>query len=353
MIELGRGNILEVEAEALVNTVNCVGVMGKGIALQFKRAFPHNYAAYRKACDAGDVAPGRMHVHATSSLVGPRIIINFPTKRHWRNPSQLDDVTEGLRDLVWIVREHGIQSIAVPPLGCGNGGLDWAQVEPLIRKAFEPLETVRVILYTPGYAPSARERRPAPGAWKWTPARSLMVQLMDAYRQGEYRLSLLEIQKLAYFMQEAGEPMKLNFVKAVYGPYADNVSHLLQSMEGHAIDGATDERSPETEIGLLEGAAEEARDYAIDSSTVGRLTRVLSLIEGFETPYGMELLASVHWVARESVTHERPLNDDALVQAIHAWNERKRRLLKPEHIRVAAKHLRAHGWMGQSLAVPA
>ncbi len=158
MLKLKRGNLLDEKTEALVNTVNCVGVMGKGVALQFKRAFPDNFKQYQKACKNNEVEPGRMFIVATDSLLNPRYIINFPTKRHWRQPSQLDDIKTGLAALVAEVQRLKIQSIAIPPLGCGNGGLDWAEVKPLILEAFKPLPKIEVIVFEPAGAPSVEAR---------------------------------------------------------------------------------------------------------------------------------------------------------------------------------------------------
>ena len=161
MIEHVTGNLLEADAEALVNTVNTVGVMGKGIALQFRQAFPANYDAYRKACDQGELEPGRMFVFETGQLTNPRYIINFPTKRHWKGKSRMKDIDSGLKALIDVVKIHGIQSIAVPPLGSGNGGLDWNEVKPRIEAAFSVLTDVRVLLYEPKGAPPSTEMKVA------------------------------------------------------------------------------------------------------------------------------------------------------------------------------------------------
>lgn len=152
MIESKQGNLLEENAQALVNTVNCVGIMGKGIALQFKKAYPQNFREYEKACKAKQVQPGKMFVFQTNSLFHPQYIINFPTKRHWKNPSKIEDIKSGLTSLVEEVQRLNITSIAIPPLGCGNGGLDWNLVKPLIESAFVQLPDVRVIIFEPSGA---------------------------------------------------------------------------------------------------------------------------------------------------------------------------------------------------------
>jgi O-acetyl-ADP-ribose deacetylase (regulator of RNase III) len=149
MLELTTGNLLEADAEALVNTVNTEGVMGKGIALQFAKKFPELAEAYRLACKAGEVRPGRMHIYERSDMLNPRYVINFPTKRHWRSPSRMEDIESGLAALVAEIQRRGIRSIAVPPLGCGNGGLDWREVRPRIERALGALSGVRVLLYPP------------------------------------------------------------------------------------------------------------------------------------------------------------------------------------------------------------
>src|SRR4029079_5704301 len=146
MIEIAKGNLLEAPVEALVNTVNTEGIMGKGIALQFKQAYPEMFKAYERACRAKQGRLGRMDVHDLGGLVGgPRWIINFPTKGHWRAKSKLSDIEAGLPDLISKICQLQIRSIAVPPLGCGNGGLNWAQVRPRIEQAFAEIPDVHVL----------------------------------------------------------------------------------------------------------------------------------------------------------------------------------------------------------------
>lgn len=350
MIEHAAGNLLEADAEALVNTVNCVGHMGKGIALQFRQAFPENFDAYSKAVKRGEVTPGRMFIFATAMMANPRYIINFPTKRHWRGKSRLEDIDAGLKALAGDICRLGIRSIAVPPLGCGNGGLDWSVVRPMIESALAALPDVRVLLFAPQGAPDAHRMPVRTERPNMTPARALFVKLMEQYLGMAYRLTLLEIQKLAYFLQEAGEPLKLKYKPAHYGPYAVNLNKVLERIEGHFTRGYGDSQKPDVEIELLPGAVEEA-DALLKSRTdsLARLDRVAELISGFETPYGMELLSTVHWVARHGPD---PARDGAsVIEHIRSWNTRKRNMIKPEHIQIAWTRLQQAGWLTPVVAV--
>jgi len=344
MIELAQGNILETDVEALVNTVNCVGFMGKGIALQFKQAYPENFRAYERACRAHEIRPGRMFVFPTGQMVNPKYIINFPTKRHWRGMSRLGDIRAGLKALVEEVRCLGIQSIAVPPLGCGNGGLNWWEVRPMIESAIATLPDVRVLLFEPRWAPAAKAMPVHTKRPNMTSGRALVIKLMQDYAALGYSRTLLEIQKLAYFLQEAGEPLRLRYEAGLYGPYAANLNKVLERIEGHFIRGYGDSQKPETEIELLPNAIEEAEAFlASRQDSSARLRRVDDLIEGFETPYGMELLSTVHWVAR----YQKPsaTNADEAVTAVHAWSDRKRQMFKPDHIRIAWQRLQEQDWL--------
>ena len=348
MIELTRGNLLEAPAEALVNTVNCVGYMGKGIALQFKQAFPANFKHYEAACHAGDMVPGKMMIHDNGGLVNPRYIINFPTKRHWKGKSRIEDIESGLSALVADVQRLGIRSIAVPPLGCGLGGLEWRVVRPMIEQAFASLPDVQVLLFEPAGAPEAKAMPVRTERPHMTPARALFIRLMDAYSALDYSRTLLEVQKLAYFLQEAGEPLRLNYEAGHYGPYAPNLNKVLEVMEGHFIRGYGDSQKPDAEIELLPGAVDEASAFLADKrDSLTRLEQVADLIEGFETPYGMELLATVHWVAHYGGRQgEAPAPDvDAATTVVHAWNPRKQNIFKPDHIRAAWMQLAQRGWM--------
>lgn len=344
MLELTYGNLLKADVEALVNTVNCAGYMGKGIALQFKKAFPSNFTAYHKACNVGEIKPGRMFIFDLESILNPRFIINFPTKRDWRAHSRYEDIDSGLKALIEEVRMRGIKSIAVPPLGCGLGGLDWRKVRPMIEAAFSKLPEVRVLLFGPTATPDAKDMPVGTPRPKMTVARALFIKLMNQYSTQDYRLTLLEIQKLAYFLQEAGQPLRLNYEAGHYGPYAPNLNKVLEALEGHFTSGYGDSQKPDVAIQLLEGAAEIAAAFLVDyQDERERLERVSRLITGFETPYGMELLSSVHWLA----VHKVPQAIDSCdaMRGMREWNERKCRMFRPEHIEIAWGRLVEEGWM--------
>ena len=206
MLRFTTGDILAEDAEALVNTVNCVGVMGRGVALQFKKAFPENFRAYAKACQRGEVELGAVFVFQTGTLTNPRTIINFPTKRHWRGNSRIEAVEAGLKDLVHVVRARGIRSMAVPPLGCGLGGLDWSIVRPRIEEALGSLNGLDVVVFEPRPAPDVQKTVRSPVVPKMTPGRAALVGLMDRYLDAllDPFVTLLEVHKLMYFLQVAG-----------------------------------------------------------------------------------------------------------------------------------------------------
>lgn len=342
MIEFKQGNLLEENTEALVNTVNCVGVMGKGIALQFKQAFPENFKQYKKACDAKEVQPGKTFTTSTGKLF-PKYIINFPTKRHWRGKSKIEDVESGLKALVEEVKRLNIKSIAIPPLGCGNGGLDWGQVKPMIVNAFAEFPDVQVVIFEPGGAPVADKIKVATKKPNITLARALYIRLIELYKIPGYRLTKIEIQKLAYFLQEAGQPLKLQYVKHKFGPYANNLNHALQPLDGHFIRGYGDQ-SQQSQMHVLAEGRHVAHSYLEQHLEANeRLERVSNLINGFETPYGMEMLATIHWIA----TKEDPQAAEDCERAItlvQQWNERKRKLFKPSHLRKAWERLKQQNW---------
>ena len=342
-VKVKSGDLLKENSEAIVNTVNCVGVMGKGIALQFKQRWPQNFKDYEAACKRDEIKPGKMFIHDLGEWAKPRFIINFPTKAHWRGDSKIEYIESGLRDLVSQVKRLNIKSIALPPLGCGNGGLDWDDVKRLIFAAFRDYPDVEVNLFEPNGAPPPREMTNLTEKPKMTAARAAIIKIISIYREMEYGLSKIEVQKLAYFLEKAGQPLKLDFVKHHYGPYSDKLRHVLKALDGHYIIGVGD-FSGESEIAVLPGALSEADEFIRtkgDEDLSEQVARVRNLIDGFETPYGMELLATVHWV----VTQEpNARTADEAVVAVHDWNPRKKAILREDHIRMAWRRLNDQGW---------
>lgn len=337
-IHFVTGNLLNADTEALVNTVNTVGVMGKGIALQFKQAFPDNFKEYKRACDKGTLVPGKMLIFENHSLNNPKFIINFPTKRHWKEKSKVKDIIEGLKSFREDLIRLDIKSVSLPPLGCGNGGLEWDQVKPLIIDSLKDLNEVDIYIYEPSGSPSPETMPIRTKTPKMTKARALLLLLMEQYRIPGYKLTLLEVQKLAYFLQEFGEPLKLNYIKYKYGPYADNLNHVLIRLDGHFIRGYGD-RNRYAEIDLLEEASAIAKDFIkTDLDSIERLQQVKKLIRGFETPYGMELISTVHWANKYgNIPFDEP---EKIIKFVQSWNERKKNIFKESHIIKTINHLK-------------
>ncbi|MEN3158129.1 macro domain-containing protein [Alkalimonas sp. NCh-2] len=351
MIIYTQGNLLEANVEALVNTVNTVGVMGKGIALMFKERFPANMAAYAKACKADEVKTGKMFVTETGELMGPRWIINFPTKQHWRARSQIQWIIDGLADLRRVIEQHHIRSIAIPPLGAGNGGLSWDVVKPHIEQALAGLDGVEVVIFEPAkvYQNVAKTK----GVEKLTPARALIAELVRRYWVLGMECSLLEIQKLAWFLERVIDaeglknPLDLQFKANNYGPYADRLRHLLDSLDGSYLksDKRISDSEPWDTIWFNDAKRKtveiylksEAREY------LPALEKTAQLIDGFESPFGMELLATVDWLlARGHVASDV----ESVRQGVRHWPggersaQRKLRLFDPPKLELALERLK-------------
>lgn len=305
MMRYTQGNLLDAQTEAVVNTVNTVGIMGKGVALMFKEAFPENFEAYASACARGEIRVGQMFVTANHELTGPRWIVNFPTKQHWRHPTKQEWVREGLVDLRRFILEKGVRSIALPPLGCGNGGLEWTVVRPMIESALGDLREVEVIAYEPTDRYQNQAKRS--GVDTLTPARALVAELIRRYWLLGIECTLLEIQKLAWFLQRRIEqlaledPLRLRFQADKYGPYADGLRHLLDALDGSYLrcEKRISDASPLDTIAFNESKREELRVYLAEGggqAYVAALNDTEKVIDGFQTPLGMELLATVDWL---------------------------------------------------------
>lgn len=355
MIRFTRGNLLESGADALVNTVNEVGVMGKGIALMFRDAFPANTREYERAAKQGEVRVGRVLVTENDALVGPKWIINFPTKKHWRQPSRLEWVRVGLEDLSRVVPGLGIRSIALPPLGCGNGGLEWSDVRPLIEDFAERVPEVEVVAYAPTdeYQAPSKER----GVERLTPARALIAELIRRYAVLGLDTTILEVQKLAWFLsreisrKRLPDPLKLDFKANKFGPYDDRLRHLLNALDGsylHAEKRLAD-ADPFDLIRFDDSRGEALASYLQSEEVqpyLPALEAAARLIDGFESPFGMELLASVDWlISKQGAAARLPDVEEAL----ESWPggksaaDRKRRLFDSQMLGLALARLSSVG----------
>jgi len=349
MIHYKQGNLLEAEVDALVNTVNTVGVMGKGIALMFKERFKENFKQYARACKDGEVVTGRMHVTRTGELSGPKWIINFPTKQHWRKPTRIEWVEEGLQDLKATILSEGIRSIALPPLGCGNGGLKWTQVKPLIEAALGDLEDVKIIAYEPTskYQNVAKRN----GVKTITPARALMFELIRRYWVLDVECTILEVQKLGWFaersIQHLGLENELDFQFAAdkFGPFSTRLNHLLDSMDGSFLkcDKRLPDASPYDAI-WYNPEFSEAVSLFLKTKAKDHL-RVIEeterVIDGFQTPFGMELLSTVDWLVSQEKCDP---SLEGIRTGINRWKiegarERKNRIFDDRTLGLAIKRL--------------
>jgi O-acetyl-ADP-ribose deacetylase (regulator of RNase III) len=325
MLTFTEGNLLASDTDALVNTVNEVGVMGKGIALMFREAFPDNNREYEAACKRGEVRVGHMFVTENTNQFGPRWIINFPTKKHWRHPSRVEWIERGLQDLVATIGRLQIRSIAVPPLGCGNGGLDWSQVKGSIIDTLGKLEAVDVRVFSPTHKYQNAPKKTAMS--ELTPARALIAEVVRRYEVLGFDCSLLEVQKLAWFLQRAfkatrvDDPLRLRFVPGKFGPYSEPLRHVLERLDGsflHSEKRIADANRDDA-ITFEYERAKDLDNYfsqAQMSKYLGAIDWTQSMIEGFESPYGMELLATVDWLVEQAGVAP---NLEDLHSAIRGW----------------------------------
>ena len=308
MITYKKGNLLEAHVEALVNTVNTVGVMGKGIALMFKERFPKNMTEYSLACKQGKVVVGKMFVTETNELTGARWIINFPTKQHWRSPSKMIWIDEGLKDLRLFIIQNGIKSVAIPPLGAGNGGLNWLEVKEKIEHILSDLNDVEIIVYEP--TTEYQNVSKSQGVKKLTPARAMIAELIRRYWILGMECSLLEVQKLAWFLQRTIERQGLrNELNLDFIAQKEIISAYMNS---------------------------EGKDYLC------ALEEACAVIDGFESPFGMELLATVDWlvfVDGKEPTVASIKESIAKWPAGHLWAQRKQQLFTDEYIQLALQKL--------------
>jgi O-acetyl-ADP-ribose deacetylase (regulator of RNase III) len=343
MIRYITGNLLDAPSDALVNTVNTVGVMGKGIALQFKEAFPYNMKVYLDACKKetfhiGDLLVVKDH----NALLGEKWIVNFPTKKHWRHPSKYEYIEAGLNALPETLIKYNIKSIALPPLGCGNGGLDWEKVRPMMEEKLGDLN-IDILVYVPNPAiKQLLQQQETKKDVQLTPARAMLLYALFHYESlGEYS-SLFSANKLAYFLKRMGEDhmSRLQFKAHHYGPYADGVGHVLYALNGVYLKGLEQREAGSYEPLLLEYSRfEDVKNYIareLTSAQRNRLDNLIHFIQGFESELSLEVLASVAFILEQAPN----LSLDETIVKIQEWNNRKKNLFKKHYIEIAYNHLK-------------
>ncbi len=351
MIKYTTGNLIEADVEALVNTVNTVGVMGKGVALMFKEAFPENYKAYEKACKAKEVQIGKMFITERNQFLGPKWIINFPTKGHWRYPSKMEWIKSGLADLKKFIEDNKVKSIAIPPLGAGNGGLEWKQVRVEIEKTLSALSNVEIHVYEPTEKYQNVAKRT--GTENLTPPRALIAELVRRYSILGIECTLLEVQKLGYFIErfvvELGIENKLDFKFTAnkYGPYSNKLTHMLDGLDGSYLhcDKRLADSGPFDIIHFDDAQRDRVATYLKSADAkpyLPALEATSKFIDGFESPLSMEILSTVDWlIAAQNVAPEVA----AVKEGLKSWPggegsaERKLSLFEDRTIGIALEAL--------------
>lgn len=325
MIKFKIGNLLESDAQALVNTVNTDGVMGKGIALQFKNTYPNNYKNYVKACKEGSISIGNLLVYEEETLLnGKKIIINFPTKTTWRKPSEYSYIDLGLKNLVELIKKYKIKSIAIPPLGAGNGGLDWNIVKDLLQKYLKDLDC-DIYIYEPNNAIKEVLKKERV---KLTPARAMLLAVLyELVKNGEF-VSEFSAEKIAYFLQRFGakDVFNLDYQKNFYGPYSGKVKHVLYYLNGSYLTGySSKDKKPFENLELIFEAENDINDYLNQSENFKYLKiveKTKKFLDGFYSNFSLELLSTVDFI-KESEN----INDSKLIKnEIENWSNRKRTL---------------------------
>lgn len=337
MIYFIKGNILDSSAQALVNTVNLAGVMGKGIALQFKKAFPDNFIAYKAACKNNQISIGRLFVYKEQNMLEDKIIINFPTKTDWRKPSEYEYIEKGLEDLANVVNDYNISSIAIPPLGAGNGGLNWHKVKSIIEDKLSHLD-IDIYIYEPSAAIAEKMKRERV---KLTDARALMLYvLFDLVRHGEY-VSEFSSEKVCYFLQKFGADniFNLNYKPNYYGPYSRKVKYVLNYLNGSYLMGYSDmNKRPFEQLSLVPDSYEQIKNYVERNHLLAEIAKkTMSFLDGFYSDFGLELLSSVDYILSE---YGNNLSDDEIYEQLKIWTRRKAVLFSDKnYIDIARKHI--------------
>lgn len=337
MIKYITGNILESDAQALVNTVNTVGVMGKGIALQFKKAYLNNFKAYEEACKRNEISIGKLFItHDRNLSSGEKIIINFPTKKDWRKPSEYSYIEDGLNDLVSVLEKNQIKSIAIPPLGAGNGGLEWERVKKIIEKKLSNLN-VEIFVYEPTTQIKEYLKKERV---KLTDARALLLYVLyDLVRNDEY-VSEFSSEKICYFLQRFGAKkyFKLEYEPKFYGPYSGKVRFVLNALNGSYIMGFSDmNKKPFEPLTLIADGYEIVKKH-IDSNQelLGIAKKTMGFLNGFYSDFALELLSSIDYIT----TNQKTFDKQVVSTKLEEWSNRKRSLFSnPKYIDISVNHL--------------
>lgn len=348
MITFVKGDLLNDSAQALVNTVNTVGVMGKGIALQFKEMFPDNYTIYRQACKNKLFNIGQLIITECMLLGEKKLIVNFPTKTTWRKPSEYEYIEKGLAELKRQIQLRDISSIAIPPLGSHNGGLDWGRVKQMIIDCLGDIDC-DVRLYEPSDA--IIERMKAERV-KLTPARAMLLDVLCDVVAYEEFISLFTAEKAVYFLQRfgAGKEFNINFVPGYYGPYSGGkIAHVMYYLNGSYIKGMAGMQSKPFEyLWLMDDTAECVSSYLNRPENVRYkdiANRTKEFLRGFYDYFSLELLSTVDYILNEDQHADirsmlRPEKLEAINNNIAHWNKRKeQKFYKSEYIPIMLDHL--------------
>ena len=326
MIRFSTGNMFDVQVDAIVNTVNLVGVMGKGVALQFKERFKDNFQIYKQACKDRTIGIGNSLVVRETWQGRDIWIINFPTKVHWRNPSEYWYIERGLDNLIDIISKYAIKSIAIPPLGAGNGGLEWIRVKELIVSKLSSLDC-EVWVFEPGHQAVSIDKKV-----KLTPVRALLVYMLDRLQQEGNEATAFSAVKSVYFLQKFGAEkiIKMKFEKYMYGPYCDQVRHVLHAIDGGYIRGFADmSKRPFEPFDIVPEKMPEVK-YMVENDILLNdiVTRTCQFLDGFWDDFSLELMSSVDFL----ITERPNSSADEVYDMLGAWTERKKKLFADKNM---------------------
>ena len=332
MITFVSGNILCSPAKCLINTVNCEGYMGKGIAYQFKLAYPQNNEAYLKCCRSGQLTPGKLFVFSENE----KVIINFPTKNHWREKSRISYVIDGMQEVVKYLQNHReIDSIAIPPLGCGNGGLLWHDVKDIILKAIIPVRSkVAVYIYQPGDFNHARVVKKPPKA-------RLSHLVLMQFKLTLKKWDKMRLQKTAYFFNYYAGEEYFHFEKHLYGPYdhdIDILSREIKEMQSyyHVETGEC--------LDLCRKQIISQKNERKERKFKEPIERAVKFVNAIDSDTDLELLASLCFLLESG-----PLSGEKLIEKLHAWNGRKAKLFDRDSIQKALQLLENENMISRDL----